>query len=88
MSNETTRPGAFVEQQYGARVATIREGENGVEMKDNRDGTCDLTVFWHNPDKSYGEDLTAFRLDRAALRALRRAIDGMLIQIAGSATNV
>jgi hypothetical protein len=77
-----TSPGVFVDEKHGARVATIRDGDNAVEMKDNRDGTADLTIFWAGP--SSAEDLTAFRLDRNALMALRRSIDGMLIQIAGS----
>lgn len=84
---ETTRPGTFVEERYGARVAAIRDGNNAVEMKDNRDGTADLTIFWQSDDRA-GEDMTAYKLKRDDLMALRRAIDEMLIQIAASgATN-
>ena len=86
MSEQTTKPGVFVEERF-ARVATVREGNNGVEMKDNRDGTADLTVFWYDENRGRTDDLTAYRLKRDELMALRRAIDGMLIQISGSATN-
>jgi hypothetical protein len=86
-TSKTTRPGTFVEEQFGARVATIRDGDNGVEMKDNRDGTADLTVFWYNDERSCWGDLTASKLKRDDLMALRRAIDGMLIQIAASGAN-
>lgn len=85
--SKTTKPGVFVEEQYGARVATIREGNNGVEMKDNRDGTADLTISWYDEDRGRWDDMTASKMKRDDLMALRRAIDGMLIQIAGSATN-
>jgi hypothetical protein len=68
-----TKMGVFVEQEFGARVATIREGDNGVEMKDNRNGTFDLTVFYIG-----GDDMTAFRLTQDDLRALRRALDAAM----------
>jgi hypothetical protein len=68
---EMTKLGVFVEQEF-ARVATIREGDNGVEMKDNRNGTFDLTVFIG------GDDMTAFRLTQHDLRALRRAVDAAM----------
>lgn len=76
---DAPRFGIFVEEKYGARVATVRDGDNSVEVKDNRDGTCDLTVFWRDEERGCWEDLTAYRMQRHDLIALRRAIDAMLL---------
>lgn len=78
MPDRTTKSGVFVEEQYGARVATIREGNNGVEMQDNRDGTVDLTIDWYDEERGLWDDLTASKMKRDDLMALRRAIDGFL----------
>ncbi len=77
-------PGTFVESG-GCRVAAIREGASGVEIKHNQDGTCDLTFFWYGADYGRTASVAARSLSREELIALRRAIDAMLIQIAGSA---
>ena len=60
----------------GACVATIRGGENAVELQSNRDGTFSLTVFtqWNN------DDLTAHRLTRQDLAVLKKAIEAVGVQ--------
>lgn len=74
-----TKLGVFTEESGGARVATIREGENGVEIQDKRNGTYNLTVFWTNPETDRCDDLTAFGLTIPDLIAFRRAIDDALL---------
>lgn len=71
------RLGEFEEQQYGARVATIREGNNAVEIKDNRNGTYDLTVFYMDEETAQSTDLTAYALRAPDIQALRRAVDAI-----------
>ena len=70
----------FEKQQYGAVVATIRGGKNAVEMKDNGNGTFDLTVFFE------GDDMTAYGMKLRDLTTLRKTVDEAILRV-GSRAN-
>ena len=70
-NREAPLPAPWKVEWTGACVATIRDGENAVELQANKDGTFSLTVFtdWNN------DDLTAHRLKPEHLSILKKAIE-------------
>jgi hypothetical protein len=66
---------AFETQRYGAVVATIKDGEIAIEMKDCGNGTFDLTIF------SGGEDMTAYALKMHDLIALRDTTINAIVRL-------